>query len=411
MIFGGILGIHLWICKRVRAWQVGLLALISAGAYAIAFLPAPLTFVSIFLAGIFGAFVLLAAIFFLVFPKERWTRVLGKAGVWSLWGGALGTIGWALGQFLGPLLHAAVNFLNMGATTAHGNPEDPRVAGIVYSIHVVWQTGIGIVLAVALNRFGTAVPDPAHDVRASVSPGKKKFPIATTIFFFAVCTSLVTIALYQWLDQRRTKQGLAKCIAAEPAIGDLPSVQNVAYSQDQSLIDQGLVTQGLGPYTVGQGRLITSSGYKFRDDTTKLFRHVPPTETYWASYERPGVAQYLAGSGVASVTVTKYPNTEWAKYELENSAQFCIVTLYPAGVKNFRKVTRSGENIFMYSFSGGRDRTLFWTAGNRLMAIHYNFSDVSDTDDLLNAYLKKYPSDLRQFDFDGAIDSQNRHRQ
>jgi hypothetical protein len=105
----------------------------------------------------------------------------------------------------------------------------------------------------------------------------------------------------------------------------------------------------------------------------------PPSINYRASYWNQTSAYNV------QVTVTEYPNFEWAKYQVRN-------TPMPNELIEHRdidlNVIKFGSIIYQeapYSF---------WSSGNRLISLSFWGDSSAVEEEFLKAYLEKYPSSL-----------------
>jgi len=148
-VFGVSLAVVFWLFLGLHSfWKTAVFIAASIAAAYLAFLSAVLVtgrlFASgppykggFFVGGLVGGFVLVAAALFLLFPKPKVWRVVVKAACWSLAGGLLGVIGNASGDLFGRIRpHLA--FVPVQQTNSD------------ISLILVWQTGMGLVLALAL---------------------------------------------------------------------------------------------------------------------------------------------------------------------------------------------------------------------------------------------------------------------
>lgn len=108
-----------------------------------------------FFGGAIGAFLILYGIVAFVHPSIE--RRQPRAGLlsWSLTGGALGVLGWTLGPSLGVVLWHSTH--NLGFTAPSSSPQDILYgygeASRLFSLYVVWQTGMGLLLGLLLGRY------------------------------------------------------------------------------------------------------------------------------------------------------------------------------------------------------------------------------------------------------------------
>jgi hypothetical protein len=111
--------------------------------------------VSLFAGGVAGGFVILAFVSILVHsilvnPGGGYRTPMVKSLTWSLVGGVLGVIGWALGPSLGMAIWYAVHGLGLTA------PDETFQNALgershEFSLFVVWQTGMALLLAIMLR--------------------------------------------------------------------------------------------------------------------------------------------------------------------------------------------------------------------------------------------------------------------
>lgn len=106
---------------------------------------------TMFATGTIGAFLFLALVFIVVSSEQPVTKAVFRALCWSLTGGVLGVAGWNLRALLGPTLWSLRYDLNL---TSPGDKLEYAVlqgrTGIA-SVMLVWQTGMGFLLGIALS--------------------------------------------------------------------------------------------------------------------------------------------------------------------------------------------------------------------------------------------------------------------
>lgn len=170
-LFGATLSACLWLCRVVRVlWKLAAITLLSSIALPISIListylevfsPWPLhtpgtpiadtSSVALFAGGVSGSFLLLATLLLIVGSERRVKKALFRALCWSLLGGVLGVIGWNLGPWLGNALWSLQHSLNL--TQLGDKLEYAVVQGRtnIKSMLLVWQTGMGLLLGIALR--------------------------------------------------------------------------------------------------------------------------------------------------------------------------------------------------------------------------------------------------------------------
>jgi hypothetical protein len=172
-LFGAALSVCLWFLNVVRPlWKLLVITAASSiilpiaaliGAYLEYFSPWPLhtpgtplantSNAALFVAGVSGAFFLLAVLFLLVSSEQPARKVLFKALCWAPVGGALGVVGWNLGPWLGTALWSLQYHLNLTS------PNDKLEYAVrqgrtgVDSLLVVWQMGMGFLLGITLREL------------------------------------------------------------------------------------------------------------------------------------------------------------------------------------------------------------------------------------------------------------------
>jgi hypothetical protein len=179
---GAIFGVIVWayyaIFSGVRSW-VTLLALIAAciGAY---FSAVQLTaseivdfrllgdssfYVSIFLSGMVGAFLVLAAAQFLLATNRRWKTILNAALRWSLAGGALGVAGWTLGGSLGKVLWLALHAVHLTASDLSFEAAVRNQTVNLFSLFALWQACMAALLGWLIAK--SSAPQSKRNAAAS----------------------------------------------------------------------------------------------------------------------------------------------------------------------------------------------------------------------------------------------------
>lgn len=116
---------------------------------------------ALFAGGFVGAFVIVAAFLKLVGSKIAWKHLLLVALAGSAVGGVLGVIGWVLGPFLGMGLWRVAH--SMGLTSPTETFQNALLGQTcrVYSLWIVWQTGVGLLLGFALRGAREWQPAPS----------------------------------------------------------------------------------------------------------------------------------------------------------------------------------------------------------------------------------------------------------
>jgi hypothetical protein len=167
-VFGAIMAVVLVGCGMLRAlWKIILLPSVTAATFYFSFMlggplgvglsmrstmsEAPtITPLAMFPGGVIGGFIVLAAITILVRPNVGFGTLAVKTVIGSLVGGILGVIGWSLGPSLGMEIWSGVHYLGLTAPAETFWVARDSDTIHAYSLFVVWQTGMALVLAITL---------------------------------------------------------------------------------------------------------------------------------------------------------------------------------------------------------------------------------------------------------------------
>jgi hypothetical protein len=173
-VFGAIMGIALAKTKMLQgSWKAVLLIVPAAAAYCLSFAttgvaefclalakfpgtqsPAPtVSSVALFAGGMVGGFIVLAVFSMLVhYPDVAIETLAVKSLSWSPLGGFLGVIGWELGPLLGMVVWSGVH--SVGLTDPTETYQNALLSDKchLFSLWVIWQTGMALVLAIMLQR-------------------------------------------------------------------------------------------------------------------------------------------------------------------------------------------------------------------------------------------------------------------
>ena len=382
-IFGAVISAHFWRFRGMRSgWRVLGFVATSTAAYPIAVnatISTPVHLAALnfsghgagdidssqFLTGgILGAAILFAGFFFFLAPVTRWPRFLAKAFCFTAFGGFLGVFGWALGGFI---------------SRDQGNNWN------FYSLYVVWQAGIALLLGLLLPV--QPVPDAqsvAELVRSrepdrdslKLSPSAKALLILVVVGLGVFLTRTVVLerSARHHFERERAARAQRPSLENLPAIGTLPPEEVLVLKAINthpcgSLINRGTPTNGI---------TVEGGGGVF------------PYVAYGVSYKRSEYAQDFERPFV-SVSVMLYPNSDWARYEMKEIPTRNLAAMNPA----ITTVTKYGNKILMNTTVRGPDGIgdlyFSWVSGNRLVVV--TFSDSED-DEFLKEYLHLNPSSL-----------------
>lgn len=183
-LFGATLSVTLWWRKVLRPfWKILAITVASSLAFIVSgllamylelFSPYPLHEIgkgfssisgtALFVGGMLAAFLILSAVLRLVDSAAPWNKILNMALIWSPIGGVLGIAGWNLGPWLGRVFWSLQH--DLGRTPAGDKFEYALARGWAaeLSLLVVWMTGTGLLLGLALGnlRF-TKLEDSRHE--------------------------------------------------------------------------------------------------------------------------------------------------------------------------------------------------------------------------------------------------------
>jgi hypothetical protein len=172
-VFGAFMGIALALSEMSwGVWKAVLLPVPTAIAYYISIMVAgvveiyfpwkiwstgeltPPEPVALFAGGFVGGFLVLGVVSMLiqsipVHPRVGIETVVIKALAWSLMGGILGVIGWMLGPSLGMIIWSGIHGFGLTAPTETFQNALSETSH-QFSLFVVWQTGMALVLSIML---------------------------------------------------------------------------------------------------------------------------------------------------------------------------------------------------------------------------------------------------------------------
>jgi hypothetical protein len=327
-----------------------------------------------FLGGASGAFILLIAALLLFSSRVDPWRVVLRALLWSIVGGVLGVLGWASGPFLGQAVLSA-----LGQRAVLSSPGDAGT-GYYYSLYLVWQTGMGLVLGILLAQEAvqvTSFPD-------SISRSRIRSPQAVRVA--RLCSVAIVVLVLAYFARReipdhyqsvRWHRAYWKHVAETPSLENLQKVGAVP-------ADQMLILNQIGEYVPGRANVGESN--PALNAKTGAPR-VPRAQCYVIRYGLPGAPDGGPGVGPhVDVQVQEYPNEAWAKFELGEQG-------FATNLADIEKPTKFGNRILAQTKFVGRggDAFYFWSSANRLVILQFS---SGDPDEFLKEYLGRYPSSL-----------------
>jgi len=325
------------------------------------------TVLPVSIAGSVGAWIVLAAVL-RIYSETSWRRVVAKSTPWSLVGGLLGLVGWGLGPSLGSATLAVLEFLHLETMDKSTAAAGGTLNG--YSGHLVWQSGMGVVLGIVLSETRLLLPTRANEPTAAA----RKWSISNLILFGLILLAIVSYTV-RWLPiEYRDLQGnraFAKHFATRPSAESLPQIAIAP-------ADTILIVAPFDRYEPDRPHAGTghwSSG--------------PKPQVYSVRYRLPGAPDSGPDVGPhVDVQIQDWPNPDWANWELAEQG-------FSTAHKGIEESNRFGNRILQTQGDPkapnrwGTSARYGWSSGNRVI-----FLDVLATDptDFLKRYLEKYPS-------------------
>jgi len=172
-LFGGTLSACFALCGYFRRiWNMLAIPATTTLAYYVSFLAggavefyspfgapeheaANVSAAALFAGGVSGALLILGVVSLFLGSEVtllcRVTRALYRSPL----GGVLGMVGWALGPSLGMALWSAAHFIGLTVPTETFQNALYGQTSRVYSLWVVWQTGLGILLGLLVSHDGS----------------------------------------------------------------------------------------------------------------------------------------------------------------------------------------------------------------------------------------------------------------
>jgi hypothetical protein len=395
-IFGAVISVYFWIFLHRRSVAKSIeFTLASAFAYIVATYitmfsseyigfssntsanagsseAAPLA--AFFVGGASGAFIVLLAALLLFSSSFNPWRVVSRALLWSISGGVLGVLGWASGPFLVQIVLSA-----LGQRAALASPRDVDT-GHYYSLFLVWQAGMGLVLGFLLPQEYVQVTI----ISDSGSPYRIRSPRAARVARFCSFATVVLALAYfarrefpNHYQNVRWQRAYLKHVAETPSLENLQKVEALP-------ADQILILNPIGEYLPSRAN-VGESNPAFDPKTGEP--RSPRAQCYAIRYALPGAPDGGPQIGPhVDVQVQEYPNEVWAKYELGEQG-------FATNLADIEKPTKFGNRILAQTKFVGRggNAFYFWSSTSRLVILE--FSSV-DPDKFLKEYLEKYPSSL-----------------
>jgi hypothetical protein len=248
--------------------------------------------------------------------------------------------------------------------------HDPTVF-LFLPLGVLWQMSLSLLLGIALraqhSRLRSAIPEVDRvDLREYRLAG-----FGVLLAYFVLLGLLCRSAELGEMKKRQdVADSIAQSLAEAPSLLNLPELVPVQ-------IDHVLLMNEIGGWTPS----LASSEVNRAQLGGPNLAPCPPSISYRVSYGNQSSADGVR----ATVTVTDYPNFEWAKYQVRNTPMPNELIQDP---DHDLKVIRFGSVIYQ------EGPYFFWSSGNRLIFLSLQGDSSKAEDEFLKAYLEKYPSSI-----------------
>lgn len=316
-----------------------------------------------FVGGVVGALIISATV--LLLYRDEGTKLGKGILICTLGGGGLGVLGYSLG-----FLFASQDPIR------HGD-----MPGMI-PLCVLWQAGMGCLLEVVLPepiRGGATEGFREVSILRSSEPASLekpawKVPLWGKLFVSFLFLSLVSfVARATWVkyEFRRQRDEFARYQMSRPSLQDLPQIEPMI-GENAVLLHSiaGRTAQLIGPLS------------------NKATASKPAFVTFDAGYMHLPDESCEANPPEVDVRISQWPNSAWSSYEMEG-----IHYGFGAGYFNHAKTTQKFGNAIKVDANQkepGKGK-FYWTSGPVLIEIN---SNVSDPDEFIREYLKRYPSSL-----------------
>jgi hypothetical protein len=349
-VFGAVLAGYLWFWQGVRATNRLAAFVVAAGAlFVVALISAFIFFFNspddagMFVVGALGA-ALLSAAFLALLPGDRdLERIRAEVMVCAGWGGTLGAIGWMMSEELvGTAVHPFV--------------------GVV----AIWQGGMAFALALVAELRTVAVKRSAAVAIQAVRARLRAAVALTSAFLLAAW------GIGMWSTSGAEFREVP-ALPGEPltaSFSEAPSKENLPRVPERPLDDVLILRD------IGELALAGDGGVRREVAQQQVLRpgQAPPPErlTYTATY-RAGDPASMAG--VVTVTISQYPNSDWARYETRHVTWATL---------------RAVERHYVLATA----REYHWYSDDKVLSVS---GDARGAPAVLNAYLEKHPSSVERF--------------
>jgi hypothetical protein len=248
------------------------------------------------------------------------------------------------------------------------------------TLEFLWQTTLAFFLGIAIwyNQLALRRAGPATAERDGNPVLKNRFAVFGVLLAYFVLIGFWnhSAGVRDGKRIRELKTRIAAEITASRA--EAPSLENLPEELQPEPIENVLLMHeiaGWKPYLSGSNLwpAVTNGG------DWRSWAPYPQRLAYNVSYSTP------ANPYPVIVTVTQYPNSDWARYEVRNTPTPNSLIEDREGIKSLSKF---GNNLY----EGGAG--FYWSSGDKLIFLAGAITSPDVTDSFLKAYLEKYPSSI-----------------
>lgn len=380
LAFGAALAAHVWIFRGIRSpfrligfiatCGVAYLLSVSVPGMFLGMSPSG-TFESrvIFPAGVLGAAIVCAGVFFFLQPPKKIAKLLLLAPCISAACGLLGVIGWSVGERL----------QGMPSQPSY-MPSQPPNNLTFCSLFIIWQTGAASLLGLLLSKEQAPVASPI---------AARPQPVATRTIVERTMRSIPAIAFFSlivvtgtWLIAPEVRRDV---VARRMRVANEAAQRRLAAERPSSVSLPSIV-----PLPVERVLLLQPiDGHP----CIRCFEAPPRPHhlAYLAGYAQSATSPAGAPTFVG-VEVRLYPNSAWAVYATKEFmwdwvAQNPKTVTTTVGKFGYKVIM----NTLMRSPNGNGQLYFYWVSGSRFVCVTFQ---RSEDDEFLKEYLAGYPSTL-----------------
>jgi hypothetical protein len=324
--------------------------------------------------GAIGGFILAAATLILFRdPKSSVPTLLLKACSLSVMSAVLGVLGWSLGPSLGKAIYSVL------PKSEYPSEDDFHFC----SLYFVWQGSMAVLIGLFVwlgekTMIPQAAEGPTHGPIRPRSVPRKAFLSVVVVSLLLV---VLTVAPLRYRLAVR-ERAVARKLSSTPGLEGLPNVQEVS-------ADQVLLLKDISGFRPGK----PISHWEQLSHEEGFTR--PPSVYYGVSYKRIGDDSGVYGGNYVSVSIQRYPNSDWARYFADypnNIAAHFDDPKHHAVVTKFENKVRT-DLLERGPIPSAVPLYYIWPSGNDLITITYN--TATENEEFLHEYLEKYPSSIR----------------